>query len=235
MGTYSFGRQHPDVQHTVGLFINSLPIRSQIRADETFVDFVIRMQQLFVDAYRHGEYPFEHMLADAQIPIEPDQNPLFDTMFTMNNFEMRSVEAAGLTVSAYPYEWDFSEYDIYVTAQRIDDGFEVHFNYRTALFKKETMQQIAAQYVNGFEMLSELTELKLRGRTATSIKGGMMMSKKKFRFGIVKGEDVPEEVNEVGEELENLPETISEQVLEGIREALTDDGTNDGERDDSGK
>lgn len=52
------------------------------------------------------------------------------------------------------------------------------------------------------------------------------MSKKKFRFGIIKGEDVPEEVKEVAEGLENLPETISETVLEGIRDALTGEEDN---------
>ncbi len=161
VGSYSFGRQHPDVQHTIGLFINTLPLRSQIRVEETFVDFVVRMQQLFVDAFRHAEYPFEYMLKDSQIPIEPDQNPLFDTMFTMNNFQVRTVEAAGLSMSAHPYAWDFSEYDIYVAAQQVEDGFEVHFNYRTALFKKETMKQMAAQYINGFQVLDERPELKI--------------------------------------------------------------------------
>jgi hypothetical protein len=64
-------------------------------------------------------------------------------------------------VSADPYEWDFSEYDIYVATQQVDDGFEAHFNYRTALFRKETIQHRVDQYVKGFKVLGERHDLKL--------------------------------------------------------------------------
>lgn len=79
----------------------------------------------------------------------------------MESFPTEFRPGTGLSVSADPYEWDFSEYDNYVAAQQVDGGFEVHFNYRSPLFRKETIQHMADQYVNGFKVLGKRSDLKL--------------------------------------------------------------------------
>ncbi|WP_373994952.1 condensation domain-containing protein [Paenibacillus thiaminolyticus] len=90
------------------------------------------------------------------IPLEPGKNPLFSTMFNLNNFTVRPVEAAAaeLQVSPYPYEWDFCEYDIYVSAQELDRSFVVQFDYRTGLFERTAIEQLAAHYARLVEQIA---------------------------------------------------------------------------------
>lgn len=51
------------------------------------------------------------------------------------------------------------------------------------------------------------------------------MKNKLFKMGVVKGEQVPQEVRELGEELEKLPETIAEEISQVFQEDSGKDGS----------
>ncbi|UHA73332.1 non-ribosomal peptide synthetase [Paenibacillus sp. 481] len=154
VGTYAFGRQRPELQETVGLFINTIPLRNRITVEDSYAEFVQQVQKRLIKAFEHQQYPFEKMLEDAEVPFDIDKKPLFDTMFNLNNFTVRPVETTSLQVSPYPYDWKFSEYDLYVTAQYFADEFIVQFDYRTTLFLTKTMNTFANRYVSLFEHIA---------------------------------------------------------------------------------
>ncbi|WP_458463651.1 amino acid adenylation domain-containing protein, partial [Paenibacillus sp.] len=151
VGTYAFGRGRPELQDTVGLFINSIPLRNTISTGDTYYEYLLKLQANQIQAFEHQEYPFEKMLEDAGFSSAPDGNLLFDTMFNLNNFADRSVEISEIQVSPFEYEWKFSEYEIYVTAQKTGEHFSIHFDYRVASFSREEMERFTDQYLNLFE------------------------------------------------------------------------------------
>ncbi|GAK39362.1 hypothetical protein PUW24_23290 [Paenibacillus urinalis] len=48
------------------------------------------------------------------------------------------------------------------------------------------------------------------------------MANKFFKFGVIKNEDVPEEVNEAAREVEKLPETIANEISEAFKDEKED-------------
>ncbi|UHA73331.1 hypothetical protein [Paenibacillus sp. 481] len=48
------------------------------------------------------------------------------------------------------------------------------------------------------------------------------MKNKFFKFGIVKDEEVPKELNELTEELENLPDTIVKEISDALKKETDD-------------
>ncbi|MGN7414456.1 amino acid adenylation domain-containing protein [Paenibacillus sp. SAF-068] len=155
VGTYAFGRSRPELQDTVGLFINSIPLRNIISTGDTYYEYLLKLQANQIQAFDHQNYPFERMLEDAGFSSAPGGQLLFDTMFNLNNFVDRSVETSEIQIAPFKYEWKFSEYEIYVTAQKTGEHFSIHFDYRVASFSREEMEQFTNQYLRLFEHIVE--------------------------------------------------------------------------------
>ncbi|PNB52838.1 hypothetical protein C1X64_34635, partial [Pseudomonas sp. GW456-E7] len=85
VGTPSAGRNHSDTEGIVGMFVNTLAIRSEVKQDETFTRFIMRVRKQVLDAFSHQDYPFEWLVEDLNIPRDVSRHPLFDTMFSLQN------------------------------------------------------------------------------------------------------------------------------------------------------
>ncbi|MFX3646303.1 MAG: amino acid adenylation domain-containing protein [Paenibacillus sp.] len=155
VGTYAFGRRRPELQDTVGLFINSIPLRNIISTGDTYHQYLLKLQANQIDAFDHQDYPFEKMMEDAGFSSAPDGDLLFDTMFNLNNFAQRSVETSEIQITPFKYEWKFSEYEIYVTAQKVGEHFSIHFDYRVASFTRKDMEHFTNQYLRLFDHIVE--------------------------------------------------------------------------------
>ncbi|WP_321163089.1 condensation domain-containing protein, partial [Paenibacillus alvei] len=62
VGTPIAGRPHADLSGMLGMFVNTLAIRSMPSADKTFRSYLEEMKQLALTAFEHAEYPFEELV-----------------------------------------------------------------------------------------------------------------------------------------------------------------------------
>lgn len=150
VGTYAFGRERAEVQEIVGLFINSIPLRYRVNTEDPMTDMFQKVQEMMNLALQHQHYPYEKMLEDLDIPLSPGENPLFNTMFNLNNFMLSALESKerDYCISSYPCEYDYCEYDIYVTAQELEEMYMIQFDYRTAIFEKQFMNKFTKHYMD---------------------------------------------------------------------------------------
>lgn len=150
VGTYAFGRERPELQGIVGLFINSIPLRYRVHSDDTLTAMFQQVQEMMNLAFQHQYYPFERMLEDLEIPLTPGENPLFNTMFNLNNFIMPAADRkeGDYYISSYPCEWNYCEYDLYVTAQEMEEVYLIQFDYRTAMFEPQFMHILTKHYMS---------------------------------------------------------------------------------------
>jgi amino acid adenylation domain-containing protein/non-ribosomal peptide synthase protein (TIGR01720 family) len=90
----------PDVERRVGLFINTLPLRATLRADETVVQLLLRIQQ-----DQSALLPHQHVgLTEVQALL--GHGELFDTLMVFENYpvaqaqnEVDGIVLAGMTVN----------------------------------------------------------------------------------------------------------------------------------------
>ena len=83
----------PDIEHTAGLFINSLPICVRIDAGQTLASWLAEIQRVQLDHEDHGHLA----LADIQrhAGVQPGQS-LFDSLVVVENYPLdRSALSAG--------------------------------------------------------------------------------------------------------------------------------------------
>ena len=62
VGSLVAGRRHADIEHTIGMFTNFLPIKLDMAQEASFIEQLVQTKQVLLDAYDHQEYPFDQMV-----------------------------------------------------------------------------------------------------------------------------------------------------------------------------
>ena len=162
IGSLVSGRQHPDLERIIGVFINFLPIRINLNPEVTFPEFLEAVKQELLAAYENQNYPFEMIVAKRKAKVEPSRNHLFDTMLVYHSEFDAGYSQVGMELNNlkfYPYEIarDTATLDLKLDIiHTVNTGELVCFlEYDTALFKRETI----AQLVEKFQFLCESVEI----------------------------------------------------------------------------
>ncbi len=137
VGTPCTVRDHPDLQHPLGMFVNSLALKSTVRGEETFEAFLAGVQRNFLAALDHRQYPFEKLVQQVA-RFDLSRSPVFDTMLTYQNYGATSLEGKGLVARKYFFDPGIAKYDLSLEVFEESDGFTCYFEYATQLFRRET-------------------------------------------------------------------------------------------------
>lgn len=148
VGTPISGRTHADLQNVIGLFVNSLAIRSFRDEEESYIDYLEEIKNSCLSAFNNQAYQFEELLDELNIERNLSRNPLFDTMFTIQKSDISNYDTDQLKFSVDDFDNKTAKFDIMLTAAENIDSIEFTLNYSTALFKKSTMERFSEHYIN---------------------------------------------------------------------------------------
>jgi len=145
VGTPVAGRNHADTHRMVGMFVNTLVMRNAPEASKTFRAFLEEVKANALEAYDHQDYPFDELVEQLHLPRDTSRNPLFDTMFTLQNMELdqAALEVAGLHIRSEAAPYVASKFDLTLTAIEAGERLELAFEYRSALFESERIERMA--------------------------------------------------------------------------------------------
>ncbi len=148
IGTTTAGREHPDLEDIVGVFIETLAIRNHPTGDNTFEDFLKNVKDRTLAAYENGSYPFRELMKHTADTVDISRNPLFNVMLIVQNVDMAKPAMKGLTFSPYPFHSKVSKVDITLEAVETEEGTLCHIEYCTALFKRESIERLAGHFID---------------------------------------------------------------------------------------
>ncbi|MFD2762593.1 non-ribosomal peptide synthetase [Micromonospora eburnea] len=157
VGTPVAGRDRAEVQDLIGLFLNTLVLRTDLSGDPSFAEVLRRVKETALDAYAHQELPFERLVEELSPERDPARTPLFATMFLWDGAgTARPRRFGGLRAEPLPVGESDAKFDLTVAvADRPDGSLAGAVNYATALFDRETAERFAAQFV---ELVSGLAD-----------------------------------------------------------------------------
>jgi amino acid adenylation domain-containing protein len=161
VGSPIAGRTSPDLQHIPGVFINSLAMRNHPTGSKTFTQLLAEITENTFKAYENQDYPFEELVGKLDLRRHLDRNPLFDTLFVMQNIEMESFVLEGLEVTPYSFDIPTSKFDISLITIETSEGFLFQIEYCTRLFRQETVAQLSRHFVTLLEAVVTHPELAL--------------------------------------------------------------------------
>ncbi|WP_126651527.1 non-ribosomal peptide synthetase [Chryseobacterium aureum] len=151
VGTSVANRTQKELENMIGFFVNTLPLRTQVKEEASFRELLHAVKQTTLDAYDHQQVPFEKIVNRVVKTRDTRVNPIFQVMFLLQNVldsentEIKEIE--GLTLSGYgERQLHTAQFDLTLTVSETAQGFHVGINYCTDLFKAETIQRMFADY-----------------------------------------------------------------------------------------
>ncbi|WP_047478576.1 non-ribosomal peptide synthetase, partial [Bacillus siamensis] len=149
VGSPIAGRPHKDLEPILGMFVNTLAIRTEPKGDKRFTDYLAEVRQAALEAYEHQDYPFEELVERLGVQRDMSRNPLFDAMFILQNMEREEINLAGLKASRSEHtEHDVSSFDLTLSAAESDGNIRFEMEFSTELFMKETIERWMGHLLN---------------------------------------------------------------------------------------
>ncbi|GMX60226.1 non-ribosomal peptide synthase/polyketide synthase [Paenibacillus elgii] len=161
VGTPIAGRTHGDLQPIIGMFVNTLAIRNSPTGEKTFLTYLEEVKEATLNAYEHQDYPFEELVEKVQVVRDLSRNPLFDTMFTLQNTEGKEFQLEGLQLTSYPSDYGMSKFDLSLDVTENNGSLEYTLEYATALYKQETIERLAKHFEQLVEAIVSHPEAKI--------------------------------------------------------------------------
>jgi amino acid adenylation domain-containing protein len=155
VGTPVEGRRHADLRDLIGMFVNTLAIRSYPAWDKTFEAFLNEVKEDLLNAYDNQEYPFEELVEKVDIKRDMSRNPLFSTSFVLQNMDLTKLPAIGFTATPYKYDIKTSKFDLTLEVAEKSEMIEYSIEYCTDLFAEETIGRLAGHFNNALHDITE--------------------------------------------------------------------------------
>ncbi|MEN5196993.1 amino acid adenylation domain-containing protein [Sphingobacterium faecium] len=165
VGTVSAGRDREELKSIIGMFANTLAIRSRPLGSKRFLDYASEIKDICLEAFDHQNYPFEELVSDLNSERTMGRNPLFDILFVLQNMTSEEFTIGDLDVNYFPIRSKHSKFDISLTTLERDSKITMLFEYKTSLFNLSTIQSMGRQFVYILETLSKNIELVIKDIT----------------------------------------------------------------------
>lgn len=148
IGSPVSGRNRVEMEPLIGVFINTLALKTYINPEESFADLLNTVKENTLAAFENQDFPFELLVDKLQLDRDVSRNPLFDTMFVMQNMDRAKADLPGLTMRPWPVNNLTAKFDLSLTAVESETGLDLSLSYSKDLFKSFTVQQMLNHLIN---------------------------------------------------------------------------------------
>jgi amino acid adenylation domain-containing protein len=153
IGTPVAGRFQADLEAVIGMFVNTLPFRIKVAETLTVGEFIGEIKEVALRAFENQNCRFEEIVETLGVVAAPGRNPLFDTLFVMQNMAIDDPVIPGLHFTSYEFGTDRAKLDLSLEATAKERDLALVLKYRTGLFKPETAAGILENYLRTLEFI----------------------------------------------------------------------------------
>ena len=146
VGSPIAGRTQPELENAVGLFLNTLVLRTRFSTSLTFREVLQQVREISLDAYRHQLVPFEQLLGHLKIARNPSYPPLFQVLLVLQNLPPAALTLPGLEVTPIGSEKTGAMVDIAMSMWEKTECLHGKVEYNTDLFEASTIKRMIGHF-----------------------------------------------------------------------------------------
>ncbi|HLM58538.1 MAG TPA: amino acid adenylation domain-containing protein [Pyrinomonadaceae bacterium] len=151
VGASVTGRDRPELESSIGFFVNTLPLRAGLDGNPTFGELLGRVRAATLGAYDHQEVPFEKLVEVLQPNRDLSHAPLFQVMFNLQNLGMSRLEMPGIALTQTEVDTGTSKFDLTLNLTETAEGLTGWLDYNTDLFDASTVERMAGHLLGILE------------------------------------------------------------------------------------
>jgi acyl transferase domain-containing protein len=147
VGTPIANRPRAQLEPLIGYFANTLVFRANLSGQPSFRQLVQRVREQANQAYAHQDIPFEKLVNGLGAAGRSDRNPLFQTLFVLQNTPLAPLDLPGMAIEALPIDNQTAKFDLTLSLVPNGTALSAVFEYSTDLFAQATVARLAQRFV----------------------------------------------------------------------------------------
>ncbi|MEM6398884.1 MAG: amino acid adenylation domain-containing protein [Cyanobacteria bacterium P01_D01_bin.116] len=162
VGSPIANRNRSEIEGLIGFFVNTLVFRTNLSKNPSFKDLLQQVQEVALGAYTHQDLPFEKLVTELQIERNNNLSPLFQVWFVLQNAPASHLELEGLNLNIRDIESGMVRHDLNLNLSETSEDIEGFFEYKTDLFKANTIAQMAKLFETVLEIVVKQPDIHLK-------------------------------------------------------------------------
>ncbi len=146
VGTTIANRNRAELEGLIGIFINTLVLRTNCADNPSFCELLERVRQTTLAAYAHQDLPFEKLVEELQPDRSLSHNPIFQVMFQLRNAPLPALELPEVKLSVMSIATHTTQFDLSLDITETSDELQVLIEYSTDLFDATTITRMLGHF-----------------------------------------------------------------------------------------
>ncbi|MGY2062069.1 condensation domain-containing protein, partial [Nocardia gipuzkoensis] len=128
------GRGAAELDDMIGMFVNTVVLRTRLDAAESFTDLLVRQRDIDLSAFAHADLPFERLVTVLAPERSTERTPLFQVALAFQNMPTGSVELPGLRLTPLEADAHVERFDLSLFITEADEALRIRWSYAADLF-----------------------------------------------------------------------------------------------------
>lgn len=156
IGTPINARRNSEQEQVIGLFLNTLAIRTYPKAKKSFVELLNEIKKFNFMAMKYQNYTLDMLVQDVQFPKDLSRNPVFDVAFLFNS----NVVVDSENYENYHYS-DSAKVDLSIEITSSHNQIRFVMEYCTKLYRPETCEKFGNIFLCVLEQVTLNPQIKI--------------------------------------------------------------------------
>lgn len=158
VGIPSVGRERSVTESLVGMFVETIPLRSRLDPQQPARRYIEQLRNNFLDTFERSDVSLEHIVQEIQPTRSTLHSPVFQFVFNMVSFEEGALNLEGAESEELRPRRLNSKFDITFYARSSHDAVRLEAVFKTALFDRQTIDRLLEQYEWILQQIAERAE-----------------------------------------------------------------------------
>ncbi len=142
------GRNSSKFENIIGYFINLLPFKCDFSKDITFMEFLLKNQENFLESLQFGDYPYYSIVQEWRKKCGiPDRELVNVSFYFQNWLKMAGTSQNSFIRGSVDGVGQDGEFDLTLEVLQ-KDSISLNFKFNPDIFEMDLVQQISEHYIN---------------------------------------------------------------------------------------
>ena len=146
VGSPIAGRTRPGTGALIGIFMNTLVLRTDLSGQPSFRQLLARAREVALGTYEHQDLPIERLVEALKPERNLGQTPLFQVPLNLENMPGEEPQIQGLQLEQFGFDGGIVPLDLSLEMVETAEGLSCLWKYRTDLFEGTTIARMASHF-----------------------------------------------------------------------------------------
>ena len=142
VGTPIAGRTREETEGLIGLFVNTLVMRTRLEREWSYEELLERVKQTTMEAYGHQDVPFEKLVEELAPQRDLGRTPLFQVMLVLQNAPVTELKLGSAEVEMLQLDTGASKFEMTLLLEEAGQELRGILEYNSDLFEGSTIQRM---------------------------------------------------------------------------------------------